>query len=505
MTPRSVLLLNPQVCKPHNARLPLSLLALGAALDGRYGYHLIDANVDRDPLTTAHALIARERISAIGVTVMPGPQVVDAVALSIALRAAHPSLPIVWGGYFPTLYTDAAINAPYVDYAVRGPGEDTLIELLEKLDDDPNVLAEIDGLTWKRDGEVIHNAQRRPRPLMSDARPLPYDALGDLTPYHRGTFLGVRTSVHQAATGCRYRCNFCGVASMFGGRTALDEPAHLRHHLATLRDRHGVSSMMYYDNNFFDSEATAQPLLDVLASVALPYWCYGRADTLATLSTSAWRLVRRGQMRMVYIGAESPDDATLRALGKGARAEYTLEAAIRCREYGVIPELSFILGGPDDPEDDVERTFEYIRRIKRRVPEAEIVLYFHTPMPRRDPRAGRDGFEGREIVPAATYGPGGLAVPATPEEWTDPRWVRYVCHTDAPWLTPRLRRRVNDFARVLACRFPTAQDIRTPRWGKHLLSTLARWRYTTGIYHRPLELEWLHKRLRLRVPQADSL
>jgi len=505
MTPRTVLLINPRVCKPHNARLPLSVLAIAAALEGRYRYHIIDANLDRDPLATAHALIVRERISAIGVSVMPGPQVVDAVALSLALRAAHPSIPIVWGGYFPTLYTDAAMNAPYVDFAVRGPGEETLLELLERLDDGPDAFTTIEGLTWKRDGEIVHNPQRRPRP--PGGRTLPYAALGDLAPYHRGTMLGARTSVHEAAIGCRHRCNFCGVASMFGGMTALAPPEHLWHHLTALRDRHGVSSIIYYDNNFFDSEAAAEPLLDVLAAARLPYWCYGRADTLATLSASGWRRVRRGQLRMVYIGAESSDDVKLRRLGKGARAEYTFEAAIKCREHGVIPELSFILGGADDPEDDVDRTFAYIRRIKRRIPEAEIILYFHTPMPRRDSRAGRDGFEGREIVPATVYGSGagGPALPMTPEGWTDPRWVRYVCHADAPWLTPRLRRRVNDFSRVLTCRFPTVQDVQTPRWGKHLLSTLARWRYATGIYHYPVELTWLHKQLRLRVPQAESL
>jgi hypothetical protein len=133
------------------------------------------------------------------------------------------------------------------------------------------------------------------------------------------------------------------------------------------------------------------------------------------------------------------------------------------------------------------------------------VLYFHTPMPRRDPRAGREGFAGPEVTPATTYGRSGPALPTTPEGWADPRWVSYVCHTDAPWLTPRLRRRVNDFARVLACRFPTAQDIRTPRWGKGLLATLASWRYASGIYRHPVELTWLHKRLRVRVPQAESL
>ena len=53
---------------------------------------------------------------------------------------------------------------------------------------------------------------------------------------------------------------------------------------------------------------------------------------------------------------------------------------------------------------------------------------------------------------------------------------------------PRLRRRVQDFARVLECRFPTVQDHHTPRWQKTMLRELARWRWATRVYSRPLEL-----------------
>jgi len=31
-------------------------------------------------------------------------------------------VPIVWGGYFPSLYTDASLNAGYVDFVVKGQG-----------------------------------------------------------------------------------------------------------------------------------------------------------------------------------------------------------------------------------------------------------------------------------------------------------------------------------------------------------------------------------------------
>jgi anaerobic magnesium-protoporphyrin IX monomethyl ester cyclase len=64
---------------------------------------------------------------------------------------------------------------------------------------------------------------------------------------------------------------------------------------------------------------------------------------------------------------------------------------------------------------------------------------------------------------------------------------------------------VLDFARVLACRFPTVQDERTPGWGKAVLRNLARWRYTTGTYRHPLELRAAQKVFRLRDPRVESV
>ena len=230
MSVSRVLLVNPRMCSPRSVRLPLSLLALGAALEGRYPYAIVDGNVDDDPSSTVLALLDDAAPSVLAVTVMPGPQVAPAIEICAAVRAARPEVPIVWGGYFPTLYPDSAINAPYVDFVVRGQGEDTLLQLLDLLPDagppqamgdpervtsvaEPGAVTDICGLTWKRDGEVVHNPDRGMRP--PDAYPpYPYQRLGDVETYLRPSFMGSRTGVHQAAVGCRYRCRFCGVVSV---------------------------------------------------------------------------------------------------------------------------------------------------------------------------------------------------------------------------------------------------------------------------------------------------
>jgi radical SAM superfamily enzyme YgiQ (UPF0313 family) len=502
---RPVLLVNPRICSPSNARLPLSLLSLGAVLEGKREYALVDGNLDADAAGTVLAHLDRAPHSLVGLTVMPGPQVGPAIALSTAVRERHPRVPIVWGGYFPTLYPEAAVNARYVDAAVRGAGEETLREVLARSDDgsDSPDFSGVAGVTWKRNGEIVHEAERPWRE--PDAfPPFPMERLGDVSRYLARTFLGRKTGVHQAAIGCRYRCSFCGVVSMFGGKTLLSGAARTLAAVETLRDRHGADAVQFYDNNFFDSEESSVPTLEALARAGLPYWCYARPDTLAGFTSRTWDLARRSGLRMAYVGAESGSDRALRAMHKGTKVEQTFETARRCREYGVIPEFSFVLGGPEDPEGEVENTFLFVRKLKAIHPECEVILYFYTPTPQRDPdRARRDGPGVRAFRTA--YGTREVDLPSTPEEWTDKRWVNFVCHQDAPWLTPKLRKRVRDFATVLACRYPTVQDARMRSWGRAALRGLASWRWAARAYGSPHELEAARRAVRLRDPQSEGL
>src|SRR4029077_8822263 len=99
MKRRRVLLINPRMCRPHSVRFPLSLLALGAVLEGNCDYEIVDGNVEPDAIGRALAFLESEPAALVGGTVMPGPQVAPAIEISTAIRAAHPGAPIAWGGY----------------------------------------------------------------------------------------------------------------------------------------------------------------------------------------------------------------------------------------------------------------------------------------------------------------------------------------------------------------------------------------------------------------------
>src|SRR6202044_4135458 len=170
----------------------------------------------------------------------------------------------------------------------------------------------------------------------------------------------------------------------------------------------------------------------------MPWWCFARSDALANLSEKSWALVEKSRLRMAYIGAESPSDWLLHDIRKGTNKDQTLEAVEKCRSNGVTPELSFMLAPPQDPEGETERTFEYIRHIKRIHPATEIMLYVYAPLP---PAAGVSDKHVERAVAGLRDSLGRpLVFPTTADEWATPEWLSYWCHTDTPWLTPRLRR-----------------------------------------------------------------
>ena len=124
----------------------------------------------------------------------------------------------------------------------------------------------------------------------------------------------------------------------------------------------------------------------------------------------------RSGLKMVFSGAESGSDATLAAMNKGGKsaARLALDLAHRMRAHGVIPEFSFVLGAPPDPNRDVDDTFAFIRRLKCINPATEIVLYTYTPVP-------LDG----QLYSAAQQA--GFSFPETLDDWASPTWSSCRC------------------------------------------------------------------------------
>jgi radical SAM superfamily enzyme YgiQ (UPF0313 family) len=487
-----IVLLHPKAVRPHNRRFPLAILSIAAVLEGKEDFTIVDGNLDTNPGSTLDKIVVSSSVELLAVSVMPGPQMVAAIALCKDFRKKHPRVRIVWGGYFPSLYTDATLNAPYVDYAIKGQGEDTLLELLEALRG-LRRFTDVRGLSFKDAfGLHVHNAER---PLRSpnDFPTLPYHRLESVERYLLPTFLGKRTAVYHASIGCPFRCQFCGVVPIFDGRQKTEAPERTAEVLGYLQRKFGIDAVQFYDNNFFLNESHARRQAELLTPLNLKWWAEGRIDTFLRYSDEALREIRRCGATMIFFGAESGSNEVLEQMNKKITAEQTIELAARIREFGIIPEFSFVVGNPNAPAEDTRRTIQFVRKIKRLNPDAEIIVQHYIPTPHPDGMYG--DVEGK------------IQFPQTPDEWASERWYNFTIRQDPrlPWLPGRIKRRIDNFELVINSRWPTVQDIRLPKWGRMLLQSLSSWRYATGFYDFPLELAWAEKVVSLRKPRWESL
>ncbi len=479
-----IVLLNPWSTPSPKKPLPMSLLALGALLEGEVDYRIVDGNLDADVVEHVLAIAERSPLTAIGVTVMPGPQLRHAVALSRALKARLPGVPIVWGGYFPSQHAAACLRDPAVDYCIRGQGEQPFLALVRVLARGGS-LAVIPGLSYRVGDRIEETAASPLVPL--DGLPLwPYQRV-EMERYFHRHYLGTRVGTHHSSYGCPFACNFCAVVGIANRRWVAESPDRVVGVMTRFKSAYGADAIQFHDMDFFISEPRAREIAEQMQPLGMRWWALGRVDELMRYRTATWKVMTRSGLKMVFCGAESGSTDTLARMNKGgtAAAELTLDLAKRMKDFGVVPELSFVVGNPPDPEGDLRQTLAFIRRVKAINPAAEIILYVYSPVP----SAGGD-----------------FPFPETLDEWMDDRWQAFALRRDprTPWSPVSIRRRVRDFETVLNAYYPTVTDTTLTAARRGVLRLVSAWRYHLRAERHPMELNMLQRLMHYQRPETTG-
>ncbi len=488
-----IVLYNPVNSPSKKAVLPMSLLSLGALLEGEEDYLIIDGNLVQDGLAALRQALRETGADVLGLTVMPGPQLSDAVPICKALKAEFPNLIIIWGGYFPSLHCGVVMKAPYVDYVFRGHCEKQFAAFVRRWRRNEDV-RDLAGLAWRtKDGEVRMN----PNPPVPDINGLP-DFPYERVPMQRyigSSFMGSRTIAHHSSYGCPFMCNFCAVVPNAGGRYSAQTAQRTAAVVENLVTTYRANAILFFDNNFFVQESRIAEFSERIAHLDIGWWGYGRADTLLKFADSTWAAMRDSGLRMVFMGAESGDDETLRRMNKGGKqdAATVLAVAEKMARFGIVPEMSFLVGNPPNAEHDADITIRFIRRLKQVNPHTEIVLYMYSPVPVQG-----------DLLDEATAA--GFAYPESLDAWVETPWEEFAQHrsSNLPWLNDRLRRKVRNFQRVLHATYPTITDPKLRGIGRAALKAAGGWRYATEFYSFPIELRLVNRLFPYNRPEVSG-
>ena len=489
-----IVLVNPRSAKWKH-RLPMSILSLAAVLEGSYSYELVDGNFETDLEAALTQTIRRTNAKYLGITVMPGPQLLQAIPLTQQLKQSFPQLTVIWGGYFPSLHAATVLRSGFVDFVIRGQGELSFRELIDAREQGEPV-DRIQGLSFIRNGEVIQNP-KRPVTDPNTLPPMPYHRV-EMRRYIGKTYLGTKTMTYHSSFGCPFLCGFCAVAAIYNARWVGKKSAAVIDDLLWFKEQHGVNAVEFVDNNFFVAEKRTVEIAAGLRGRGISWWAEARPDTLMLYSDATWRAMRDSGCKMIFFGAESSSAETLELMDKGGKQTpgMVLELAARAKSFDIIPEFSFVLGTPSsDVDGQLDRDIRYIRRIKQINPQSEIVIYVFSPV----------FFDDADLLKKSQEF--GFQFPKRLLEWLEPQWTSFDLRKQplTPWLKPRHFEQIFNFERVLNARFPTVSDVKLKRWQAGILKTLGAWRYKLGFYGAPWEIRFVANRLfRYRQPEIEG-
>jgi radical SAM superfamily enzyme YgiQ (UPF0313 family) len=444
--------------------MPLALLAVGSALDrARYRPVVVDGRLDG----VDRLLAELEDALCLGVTVLTGAPLGAAIAVSHLVRERYPRLPIVWGGWHPSLFPDDCAAESAVTAAVVGQGEQTFAAIVDRLaaGDD---LTGIAGCRVADAGSVSAG----PRRDMIDLNRLPrHDyALIDVEAYFNRKRR--RQLDYVSSQGCRFRCAFCADPTVFGRSWSGLEPQRVVEEIADLQRRFGCTDVGFQDETFFTSPARVAAIAEGLAHGDLKLtWCATlRADQGRRMDDEVFALCRRSGLRDVVLGLESGSDETLRAIQKDITLDDLWTTADKLSRHGIGASIGVIVGFPDEPEHSVMASLRAATELRRLDPDFRISIFQYQPYP------------GSPIVNRLRRQ--GFALPQGLAQWADFDYVG----GRSQWLSPDLHRLVDgfNFYQRLAydrSRHPLARP----------LAALARWRVARHEYRLPVERKVLER------------
>jgi radical SAM superfamily enzyme YgiQ (UPF0313 family) len=462
------------------------LLALAAPLlQAGFEVKLIDNITSPD----FESEVLRETRDALclGISVLTGPTIGAAIRVARAVKNARPSLPVIFGGWHPSLATEQTLQPDFVDAVVRGPGDLTLLEVAQRLADKQE-LHGVQGLSFK-DGAGIHHEAERPVTNINDL-PMPAFHLANFDAY--ASAAGFRQLSYTSSVGCPYACNYCTDMVFYNRRFNAYKAERVVSDLADLVPRYGIQEVALFDSNFLVDIKRALAIARGIVESGVKFlWDFqASTDFLWRMSDDDVRLLGESGVSHMGFGTESASKPVLKLMNKHHQnVEQMVETARKAHLANIRVTFNVILGYPGETEADRQQTFSVMSDIAREYSNVSFSPNIFTPYP------------GIPIWPQLKDM--GLREPQSFEEWQ----TLALGHNILPWLQgeelQRLRRSLEYFLLNNQIRKATQSKAWLQKRFRQMLGVPIRWRIGKNRYSFPWEL-WV-SRAAQRVVTRRSL
>ena len=450
-------------------QMPLSLPYLGGILE-KAGYKpkLLDTRVER------YEHVGFGDSICIGISCMTGPQIKYATEYARYVRECDPDIPIVFGGLHPSFFPEQTVSNEYVDIAVRGEGELTLLELVQALERG-NPISGIKGITYKDRDQKIRSTPDREF-LDMDTLPvdLPYHLLKlDKYPLVQSGCFDVQTS-----RGCPFSCTYCYNRFFNRQQYRVKNSKLIVDEIKHIVTKYHAKHISFIDDEFMINKSHTEEICRGLLEngIDIEWNAIIRADTFLRYSEEPSSLLIKSGLQELSFGVETASPHLMRLVNKGETLDTIMSAAKKAHEMSIESGYLFMCGLPTETVDDLQISMDFIDRIRDVNTKAKFLFAIYTPYP------GTELYDfilnNKEL---------NFEAPVTLEEWGKCDFL----HFHAPWISKKYYNFLTNLVTISRFAFWTFPD-----WAKKfpfnlahdVFSSMSKWRWKHRFFKLPFEV-----------------
>jgi len=280
------------------------------------------------------------------------------IRLAQAIKDANPKIKICFVGPHVSVLPEKSLkDAPAVDFLARKEFDHTVVEFAQG-----KPLEEILGISYRKNGGVVHNADR---PQITDLDSLPhvtdvYKRDLDVTRYNVPFLLNPFVSLYTTR-GCPAQCTFCLWPQTLSGhpwrKRSTDDVAR---EMAKAKDYWPNVREFFFDDDTFNIQGPRTiELCEKLKPLKLTWSCTSRVTT----SYDTLKAMRDAGCRLLIVGYESGDQQILKNIKKGATVERARQFTKDCHKLGLVIHGDFILGLPGETRDTIRNSINFAKEL----------------------------------------------------------------------------------------------------------------------------------------------
>jgi len=332
--------------------IPLGLLSIATNLKNNlHDVMIYDRAVQGIKLDK---VLKRFQPDIVGISALTFGSFKDAIKISKAIKKI--GIPIVWGGQVPSLVPEIVFNEDSVDYLVIGDGEFAMLEIIEALENKRSI-KEVAGIAFMETGKLFYTKQRD----LEDLAKFPVIDWSFVNPkrYFVPHVNGEKMLHLYASKGCPGQCTYC-YNPCFNQRKWRPRPLEaIVKEIECLVGEYGADGIYFADDLMSPNKNYLDKFCAAIGSIDLDFtWgCNMRADVL---SRDDLEIMFEAGCRWIFFGIESGSPKRQASIKKKLNLDRARQTITWCKELGILTTTSFILGYPEETEEELKETVQYM-------------------------------------------------------------------------------------------------------------------------------------------------